>query len=230
MFIENDYDDFNYYCRFITSQIEWRKKIMNIHDLKYHNRDEIIKDYSIINASGIRSSGATTAILNLFNPDKDLYIGINKGMCEQFEKNLKAVREPFKQFNYLNFNMINFDNTNIDKNDLQEKIESFFENNDLEVMQMKITQKGFGKTSRSFEQVDLKQLKKDISKELIYGSSDTILGVDKLVGKFQKLKEAIVYIDIGAATHRKYGIRVNRLIDYISKYYSNNCQLIFVLT
>ena len=242
--INTEYNDHNYYLRFISSQIKWRKLMREKGHLKDLYNDQKLYEFSIVNASGLRASGATTAIAHLFNPKKDLYIGVNDLMCKEFkriiferEKELESnYCERKYKMSYLNFNSVNFDNTNIDSNEVADKIEAFFESGNLEIMSVKSEFNPYGKSKKQIVQIDIEDIKKEISETLTYNVSSTY---DSFAHKFMSsdlihlrrgISDIIVYIDVGAYNQREYSVRINRLIHYIRNKFPCALDLMFVLT
>lgn len=221
---EYNYDDHNYYFRFIESQLEWRRKTQEKEYFKLFDRQSILYEFSIINACGLRATGATTAISNLFNPETDLYVGPNDSCCKEFKILLnKRFNKEIDNYSYLNFKTVNFDNTNVKNQDIVEKIENFFENNNLEILQ--IQQSNCNKNK--IRQLDISEIKDQLVREIMYTNVDDI--PRSIRGK-ETFKNGIVYIDIGSYYHREYSVRINRLINYIYSRVRDKNDILFVLT
>ena len=241
---EIEYNDHNYYLRFITSQINWRKKLRANNNLNDLNLTQRLYEYSVVNASGLRASGATTAIAHLFNPEKDLYIGVNDVMCKEFKKIIferekrleRNYNEQKYKMSYLNFKTINFDNTNIDSKVIATKIEEFFDTQNLEIMTIKSEFNPFGKSKKQIVQIDIEDIKNDLAQSLLYGTDELY---DTFTNKFvsydivnmrRGISDIVVYIDVGSFNQREYSVRINRLIHYIYSKFPCALDLMFVLT
>lgn len=238
------YDDHNYYLRFINSQIEWRKKMRSMGHFNSLSAEQKLYEFSIVNATGLRASGATTAITKLFNPKKDLYIGVNDLMCKEFKRSIfereKLLENNYNEhkykMSYLNFKTVNFDNTNIDSKTIADKIEDFFDNQNLEIMSVKSHFNPCGKSKKQIVQIDIEDIKKDIAESLLYGTNESY---DSFSNKFvstdlihmrRGISDIIVYIDVGTYNQREYSVRINRLIHYITSKFPSALDLMFVLT
>lgn len=216
MLKEELYDDHNYYMRFITSQIEWRQKVEKHIDYKDQYFLENLYQWSMINAYGLRGSGATTAIAEIFDPSKDLYIGINSGCCKTFQEmiNIRLKRNIKDKIHYLNFNNINFDNTNVNVDDLIKKMGSFLDENNIEVLQHRVDYKT---QKPKLKQLEIDDLLDDVKDMLFHrlGHDGDYHELNRERGRMHGLKNTVVYIDIGTQNQREYSIRVNRMINYI---------------
>ena len=244
---DQNYNDHNYYLRFISSQIKWRKTMRDRGHFNNLCPEQKLYQFSIVNATGLRASGATTAISHLFNPKKDLYIGCNDMMCQEFKKAIfereKRLESNYDErqykMSYLNFKSVNFDNTNIDSKVIEDKIEEFFDNENLEIMAIKSQFNPYGKSKKQIVQIDIEDIKKDIAESLLYGHEKHDYNSNNFTDKFvssnlihmrRGISDIIVYIDVGAYNHREYSVRVNRLIKYIYSKFPCALDLMFVLT
>lgn len=220
------FDDHNFYMRFIASQLLWRQQLRQKNLLDGRSKEQNLYEFSIVNACGLRASGATTAISKMFNPKTDLYIGCNMNMCKEFGK---MIEDENSNYTYLNFNSVNFDNTNIDQSELANKIEDFFDNNDLEILQVRELIYDRNKKKRKVKSIDIDDIKFDIVKNIVPCGDDNKNNLDKIRGRFNGDKMNVIYIDLGSFNHREYAIRINRLIKYLSTYILSS-DLMFVLT
>lgn len=239
---DHQYEDHNFYLRFIISQHEWKTKMMKQYNVDTKNLSQLEKLYqfSIINAAGIRAAGATTAVAQIFDPSKDLYVGINSNGCAEFEKmiisRMRGSNEEYdadNKFSYLNFNSLTFDNTNLEVNDIADKIESFFGSNSLEVMKVDhLYSEPSKKMCTKLKQIDLSSIKREIAKNIIDEDDNRNFTsfFSNLVLKRRDISDIVVYIDIGTQNHREYSIRVNRLIHYIYNRFPSSNSIMFVLT
>lgn len=185
--------------RVITEKLNWSKEFLSRHKESGLSSDHTLNEFRIIAECGPRQFGSTTAIVNLFDPSKDVLIVHSRGILNEYNQKLfdlgKVKNKANLEFKYL---IHRFNNDQILEEDIIRRISrltiSEYEN---------ITGKDFP-LSNSY-----------LSKK-IYSSEFTknIPEMKSLRGKSFD-NDAVVYIDAGGSFGIKYYHNVLRLIQIL---------------
>lgn len=121
----------------INAKLMFRDKLIKKHGADYnldYNVEKKLYELDIINCSGVRQFGSTQAIVEMFDPENDVYIGIDANAINDFKrklfdyiKDIPKYKDTPKRCFFINFNTINHTNTLITE-DMERRLESFLKN------------------------------------------------------------------------------------------------------
>lgn len=185
---------------FIESKLLYRNKYRTKERVENLSSEELLYDYDIINCSGLRGYGHTSAIVEMFNPKLDVYVGRSMDAIKEFKLKLADWNYGNESFEwnrvfYVNFNTVKHSNMLISE-DINNKLTNYFKS----VQLLK-----YNKNEGSYK-VD--------NVNTIY----EMIGIDKSMNGTNQLRgrtihtQAKVFIDLDMMTQMKFSVRLLRLI------------------
>lgn len=188
---------------FIEAQLQQREEFIKSGNSALYSPDSLLHEFSIIQCTGLRQSGFTTAIAKMFDPEKDFYIGHNNNVITEFKLKLKELGKDATRIKSLSFNNVKHSNITID-NDMKSKLNEYL--NKLTVLHV---------VDGGIQNLERSKLEKDIYK-IIDRHDDNYSHTPALRGKSIGHEEPCrIFIDLGVYYHQRYIVRVNKLIEEI---------------
>lgn len=185
--------------RVILEKLNWSSEFLNRHKENELSSEHTLNELRIIVECGPRQFGSTTAIVNLFDPSKDVLVAHSRGILNEYNQRLfdlgKVKNKANLEFKYL--------------------IHKF--NNDL-IVEEDIIRRISKLTISEYEDVTGKEfpLSNSYLSKKIYSSefNKNISEIDSLRGKSFS-DDTIVYIDASGSFGIKYYHNVLRLIQIL---------------
>lgn len=204
---------------YIESQLEYREELFNRNDIeKTYGKDGLLQEFGVINCSGLRQSGFTSAIAKLFNP-QDVYITHNNGCITEFKNRLKDLGKSTDIYS-LSINNVKHSNYNTDK-DMFEKLNKYLDK--LTVLHI---------VDGGIENLQKEKLKDDIYK-IVDKHNANFDATHPLRGRSFTNNEEVtrVFIDLGVYVHQINSIRIEKLIKEIYMFNTDRpSKIVFILT
>lgn len=185
---------------FIEAKLLYRNKYRTKERVDSLSAEELLYDFDIINCSGLRGYGHTSAIVEMFNPKLDVYVGRSMDAIKEFKLKLADWNYGNESFEwnkifYVNFNTVKHSNMLISES-IDNKLKDYFKS----VQLLK-----YNSSEGSFKVDNVNTIYEMI------GVDKSMCGTTQLRGRTIHT-QAKVFIDLDMVTQMKFSVRLLRLI------------------
>ena len=189
---------------FIKQKLAFRESVRTEERVNSLDRLELFYQFDVIQCSGVRGSGSTSAIAELFDTERDIYIGQNHGTIKEFNRIIynkyKDVDGKRDRASYINFNTVTHTNDDFSE-DMKRRLKDY-----LKTVQMVKIDK-----SDEYDNYTSKIIRSDDIINALALNGGVVYGCPSMRGK-SVYNQAKIFIDLDVQTQMRYSVKLNKLV------------------